>query len=183
MSRSVPALRPAWRARAFALLRILGAVGLLALSAHVRVPFWPVPMTMQTFAVLMIGAGLPLAESLPAGLAYLALGGLGAPVLAGAGGPAALLGPTGGYLAGFLLALLFLGFLRAQRGGLRGAALLAALLAADALIFAAGLLWLARFTGPARAFTLGLFPFLPADAAKVGLAFALLSLNPRPVRR
>jgi biotin transport system substrate-specific component len=177
MSKPVSAARPKY---ALSLARCGGAVLFLALSAHLRVPFWPVPMTMQTFAVLMIGASLPLAESLSALYAYLALGGLGLPVFAGAGGIAALLGPTGGYLAGFVLAGLLLGLLRARAGGLpRGFALFAGLVAADALIFAAGLLWLARFVGSAQAVRLGLLPFLLADATKVGLAFALLSLAAR----
>lgn len=180
MSKPVSAASSAARLWALRLARIAGAVGLLALSAHVRVPFWPVPMTMQTFAVLFIGASLPVAESLPALLAYLGLGGAGVPVFAGAGGIAALLGPTGGYLAGFLPAALLLGLVRARRGGLpRGLGLLAALVAADALIFASGLAWLSRFVGPAQAVALGFLPFVLADAAKIGLAFALLTLGAR----
>ena len=101
-----------------AVLALLG-VGVLAASAHVAIPFWPVPMTMESGTVLLLGAvcGSGLAEATV--LAYIAAGALGLPVFAAGAGIAYLAGPTGGYLLGFLLAASFMGFC-ASRGWMRG---------------------------------------------------------------
>lgn len=107
-----------------ALLVVLG-VALLTLAAKVQVPFWPVPMTLQTLVVLLIGAtyGARLA-GVTVG-SYLVIGAIGVPVFASGAGITYMLGPTGGYLIGFLVAAVFLGYL-ADRG--MGRTLLSALL-------------------------------------------------------
>lgn len=153
------------------------AVGMCVLtaSAKVSVPFWPVPMTLQTLAVLMIGA-LQGRRAVVAVAAYLAAGALGMPVFANAAaGPLYMAGPTGGYLAGFLVAAAFLGRMdllqRAQP--LRSAL---SLLAAASAILLCGAGWLAVLIGPARAIDAGVTPFILAELVKAGIATATLIL-------
>ncbi len=152
-------------------------IGLMA-QVSVPLPFTPVPITGQTFAVLLVGAALGARRGSLAVLTYLVEGLAGMPVFAGGtGGLAHLLGPTGGYLLGFVAAAWAVGRL-AERGldrRLRSAWL--AFLAGEIVLYACGLPWLAVFVGPSKALSLGLFPFLPGDLVKVILAaFALPSL-------
>lgn len=154
---------------------VLAGSLLLALSAKVQVPFWPVPMTLQTLAVMSIGAlfGARLAGATV--LAYLIEGASGLPVFASGAGLAYMTGPTGGYLLGFLAAAVFAGW-AFERGFARGLIpTLAIFLVAEALIFGAGVLWLAGFTGMEKALAAGLVPFLPGEALKLGLAALLVS--------
>lgn len=168
-------------ARRLALV-ILG-VAALAAAAQIRVPFWPVPVTMQSFAVLAIGAAYGVRLGGATVGAYLALGALGAGVFSdGGGGIAHLLGTTGGYLVGFLAAALLLGAL-AERGWDRSPAWMAgAMLLGTAAIYAPGLLWLRGFA-PDWATTLdwGLWPFLAGDVAKLALAAILFPVLWRAV--
>ncbi len=156
-------------------LALLGSAALAA-SAQIVLPAWPVPATLQSLAVLLLGAlGGARLGTAAVGL-YLLEGALGLPVFAGGNaGPAALAGPTGGYLLGFLPAAWLAG--KASGGPLwrQGAALLAAHL----LLFAPGIAWLAGFVGAERAFAAGFVVFLPATLVKTALALALL----RAVRR
>ncbi len=153
----------------------LVAVGvlLLALAAKIRIPLWPVPVTMQTFAVLSIGAAFGPRLGLATIFAWLLLGAAGANVFAtpSAGGLSYILGDTGGYLFGFALAAAALGAL-ARRGWDRSPAKTAAMMAiGNALIYAPGLLWLAFLHGfNAPVLEWGLYPFLIGDALKLGLA-------------
>lgn len=157
------------------LLAIAGSA-LLALSAKVQVPFWPVPMTMQTFVVLVLGAtyGARLAGATVA--LYLAEGALGLPVFATGSGLAYMAGPTGGYLLGFLAAALIAGFLAERGFDRRWPTALAAFLIADAALLALGVGWLSALIGWEKALTAGLLPFLPAEALKIALATAVLPL-------
>jgi biotin transport system substrate-specific component len=153
-------------------LALLG-VGVLAASAHVAIPFWPVPMTMESATVLLLGAvyGSGLAEATV--LAYLAAGALGLPVFASGAGLAYLAGPTAGYLLGFLLAASFMGFC-ASRGWMRGViGTVAAFLGGTILIYVPGLAWLCVLMGTHKAVALGLVPFMPAEATKVAMAILL----------
>jgi biotin transport system substrate-specific component len=164
-------------------LAVLAVAGtaLLALSAKLKVPFYPVPMTMQTFAVLVIGMayGWRLAAATLA--LYLAEGAAGLPVFAGTPekgiGVAYMLGPTGGYLLGYVLAAALVGWL-AERGWDRGIGFAAlAMLAGNAVIYVPGLLWLGAVVGwdkPVLAW--GLAPFLWGDLAKLALAALALPL-------
>ena len=150
----------------------LGSV-LLAIAAHVTVPFWPVPMTMQTLVVLAIGAYAGPAVAAAAVLAYLIEGLAGLPVFTKLGGVAVLLGPTGGYLIGFLPAAVLAG-LAARRGWLASiAGAIATFVVADAVLFAFGVGWLAVGTGLSKAIAVGLFPFLAGEALKIALAVAI----------
>jgi biotin transport system substrate-specific component len=109
-----------WRASAefrflrLVLLAVLGAL-LLTVAAYIKVPFWPVPLTMQTFVVLVVGAAYGARLGAATVTLYLAEGAAGLPVFAGGGGLAYMAGPTGGYLVGFLAAAAVIGWL-AERG-------------------------------------------------------------------
>ena len=153
-------------------------VAALAIAAKIKVPFWPVPVTMQTFAVLTIGAAYGLRLGVVTLLAYLAVGALGYDVFtqssAESNGIAYMMGPTGGYLVGFALAAGLLGWL-ARRGWDRSVATMAAaMLLGNAVIYVPGLLWLGHLFaaehGWATVLDWGLWPFLLGDAAKLALA-------------
>ncbi len=170
--------RPAHRGRAigYNMLLVLGGSLLLAASAQlmVPVPFSPVPVTAQTFAVLLLGALLGPTLGVAAVLAYLAQGLAGLPVFAGGIGAAALLGPTGGYLVGFIPGVWLTG-IAAQRGWDRQPiATAAAMVAGCAAIFACGMLWLGMYLPWSQVVASGLLPFLPGEVAKIALATAVL---------
>jgi biotin transport system substrate-specific component len=162
-----------------ALLVALGSL-VLAASSWIEVPMVPVPMTMQTYAVLLVGALCGWRLGLATVLAWLGEAALGLPVLAGgAGGLAHFGGPTGGYLVGFVLAAALVGFL-AERGWTRK--LLPAfvvMLLGHAVIFALGVVWLAGQIGLEKAIAFGLVPFLLGTVLKSALAVASLRLVPR----
>ena len=174
------------RARSRALLVFAGSL-LLVACAFIRVPlpFTPVPITMQTFGVLVIGGALGLRLGVGAVALYLAYGLVGLPVFAGgAAGPAALAGATGGYLVGFLLAGAFCGF-ATDRGWTRGVVRTVGVMThATAIIFVPGVAWLAVVTGGLEtALATGLWPFLPGAAIKIALAAMLLPAAWRLVGR
>jgi biotin transport system substrate-specific component len=170
---------PAVRAIALA---VIGSI-LLTLSAKIQVPFWPVPMTMQTFVVLVLGVAYGWRLAGATVLLYLAQGALGLPVFAGGGGPAYMAGPTGGYLVGFLLAAVAVGCL-AERGWARSwTSTLAAMLIGTAIIFACGIAWLSTLVGLPKAIDVGLKPFLLSEAVKIALATALVPFAWRLVQR
>ncbi|SDD22377.1 biotin transporter BioY [Belnapia rosea] len=161
------ALRPA--------LLALGGSLAIAASAQIQVPMQPVPMTMQSLVVLLVGVAYGPRLGAATLLLYLAEGLCGLPVFAGfRAGPAALMGPTGGFLLGFVPAAALAGWL-AARGWTQGLWRSAALfLGGHAVLFAFGLAWLAVLAGPERAIALGLLPFLPGTALKSALGVALL---------
>lgn len=167
---------PPWIRRAA--LVITGAA-VLALAAKVSIPLWPVPMTMQTFAVLGIGAAYGTRLGLATVCAWLLLGAAGGDVFANSSddGLAYIIGDTGGYLAGFALAAAALGEL-ARRGWDRTPAKTAAAMAiGNALIYAPGLLWLGLRHGfDAPILEWGLYPFLIGDLVKLALAAAAFPL-------
>ncbi|GAC1342393.1 MAG: biotin transporter BioY [Acetobacteraceae bacterium] len=157
------------------LLILVGTV-LLTASAKLQVPFWPVPVTMQSLVVLLIGFAYGRTLGAATMLAYLAEGLAGLPVFAGAAaGPAYLAGPTAGYLVGFVLAAFLAGWV-AERGWLRSPIAAAlTLTAGHVIIVGLGVLWLATLLGPARAVALGATPFLLGTLVKVGLGAALVA--------
>jgi biotin transport system substrate-specific component len=170
-----------------AVLCALVGTALLAISAKIEVPFWPVPMTMQTFVVLVLGMayGWRLGGSTLA--LYLAEGAAGLPVFAGTPekgiGLAYMAGPTGGYLVGFLLAAVLLGAL-AERGWDRS--ILRTTLAMSlghAVMLACGVVWLATLIGWPKAIAFGLTPFWMATVLKTGLGVAVLPAAWKLVKR
>lgn len=155
------------------LLLITAGALLVAILAQVRIPlpFTPVPLTGQTFAVLLVGAALGSRRGLASLSFYSLVGALGLPVFAGgAAGAAYAFGPTGGYLLGFIVAAYVTGLL-AERGlerSLRTSIL--PFLFGTVIIYALGAAWLAFFVGPTSAIAQGVLPFMPGDIIKLVLA-------------
>ena len=158
---------------------LVAGVLFLALAAKIKVPMWPVPITMGTFAVLTIGAAYGPRLGLVTMMVYMLVGALGFDVFAGSSaevsGLSYMLGGTGGYLVGYVMATLALGVL-AQRGWDRSVSWMAlAMLIGNSLIYIPGVLWLGQLYGwdkPILAW--GLTPFLVGDALKLALAAVLL---------
>jgi len=155
-------------------LLVVAGTALLALSAKVQVPFYPVPMTMQTLVVLVIGATFGLRLGLATIALYLLEGLAGLPVFASGTGPAYMMGPTGGYLVGFVLAAAFTGFM-AERGYTKSVlGALAVIGLGHVVLFVPGYLWLATLFGAEKAYLIGVAPFFAATVLKTGLGAALL---------
>lgn len=162
---------------------VLTGVLLMAASAQVTIPLYPVPVTGQTFAVLLVGTALGFNRGLISTTLYVALGSAGLPIFQnGASGFA--FGPTLGYLIGFIASAAVTGYL-AERGFDKTWWKVAiTFLAGTAAIYAFGLTWLSIFLGSVGApndllstLTAGLFPFLIGDALKAAAAAALLPLS------
>ncbi len=158
-------------------------VALLTLASKVQVPFWPVPMTLQVLAVLMIGATAGARLGGATVLAWLGLGALGAPVFATGAGLAYMVGATGGYLAGFLAAALVVGYLADKGHGRTIGSALLMLLAGVVIIYALGLGWLAGIIGAEKAIAVGFMPFIPAEVLKVALGTAILTAAWKQAKR
>lgn len=153
---------------------VLGGSWLLAASAHASVPMVPVPMTLQSLALLVLAGGLGLRLGSATVLAYLGQGALGLPVFAGGGGLAYMAGPTGGFLLGFLLAAVVIGWAVDRGAGRHWLSLLAALSVGHVLLFVPGVLWLSTFTGLREAWAAGAAPFVLGTVVKTALAAMLL---------
>jgi biotin transport system substrate-specific component len=170
---------------------LLGAVlvvlfsAFVALTAQVEIPLWPVPLTLQTLGVLFTGAVLGSRRGVVALLLYLTEGALGLPVFAGgASGVGYMLGPTGGYLVGFLVAAGVVGWL-AQRGWDRRLLWAAvAMVIGNGVIYVCGVAWLAVFLGDLwGALFKGLLLFLIGDLIKIAVAALALPGGWKLVRR
>ena len=167
---SLSVARATGQLRLTSVLKVVVGIGLLTLSAKTEIPFWPVPMTLQTLVVVLLPFLVGPQAAIGSVAGYLAVGAAGLPVFAGAvAGPAYMVGPTGGYLAGFLLAALLIGALY-RRIASRLVLKALTIVAAVAVMYACGLLWLSTFVGVGKVLALGLLPFLPAEALKIALA-------------
>lgn len=182
-------LRPSTQSAAAALARsavlILAGSALLALSAKINVPLPYVPMTMQSLVVLLIGAAYGWRLGLATLVAYLAEGAAGLPVFAGpVGGPAVLVGPTGGYLIGFVLAAVLMG-VTVERMGRSIAVLGAGMLAGHVVMLAAGFAWLVGGLGLGveKAWLVGVVPFIAGSVVKSALGALGLPLLHRSTDR
>jgi biotin transport system substrate-specific component len=158
-----------------ALLVVLG-IAVLTLSAKLSVPMWPIPFTMQTFAVLVLGAAYGSRLGLVAAAGYLGLGALGLPLFAAGGGLKYLTMPTGGYLIGFLPAVYIAGLMGEKGLDRRFASAITGFALAHALIFVFGLAWLQCFVGFTESFSIGLYPFILGAAIKTGAATGVMLL-------
>jgi biotin transport system substrate-specific component len=172
-----------WNSASKAFLVVIGSL-LLAASAQFKIPLYPVPVTGQTLVVLLIGmvygprlGGVTIA-------AYLLQGVIGLPVFAGgAFGIATLLGPTGGYLGGFLIAAIVMGVL-AERGMGRGImSTIIAMMIGNVVIYVAGASWLASFVGVEKALAAGVLPFLYGDVLKLAVAAGLMPVAWRLIKK
>ena len=153
----------------YLLITILGSI-LLTISAKIQIPFYPVPMTMQTFMVLFIGIAFGWKLGLATVLLYLTEGAIGLPVFAGTPekgiGIAYMVGTTGGYLFGFLVAVFFAGFVNLEKNMFRNFFLISF---AVSTIYLFGLPWLAYLKGWDIAYVYGFKQVILSDIFKIGL--------------
>ncbi len=159
---------------------------LIAASAQVRfyLPNTPVPVTLQTLVVLLIGAALGSWRGMAAAAVYVAAGSLGLPFFAGLkGGALALLGPTGGYLLGFVLATSLVGWMAERKLDRTVLSALPMFLAGQVVIYLCGTLWLSQFVGGfSQAMLVGVLPFVVGDAIKMVAAILILPASWQAVR-
>ncbi|MGA2071444.1 MAG: biotin transporter BioY [Sedimentisphaerales bacterium] len=170
--------RPGDRTRGIIYDVVIVAFGALILgfSAQVKVylPISPVPITGQTFAVLMLAALLGSRRGVLVIIAYLMEGVAGLPVFAGGIGPATLIGPTGGYLFGFIAVAYVVGKLAEMGWDRRVSTTIAAMLAGEIVLYTFGVCWLAIMTNIRTAMVIGLYPFIVGDILKIALAATVL---------
>lgn len=158
--------------------QIVGGALLLGVCAQIRIPlfFSPIPLSMQTLAVLLMGAFLGSRKGATSVALYMLWGILGAPVFAGgAASLAHLAGPSGGYIAGFAVQAYLAGWLFERRNSMSAQTLLAGLMAACAVQLGIGTLWLAQFVGWDHVFSMGFAPFIPGDILKSMIAAAAIT--------
>ena len=156
---------------------VISASLLIGVSAQfsINLPFSPVPITGQTLVILLAGVLLGKNRGAAAVGLYLAQGAVGFPVFAGGkSGFVTLLGPTGGYLFGFLAAAYVIGILSELRYDRSLIYTGVSLIVGNLIIYIFGLFWLVRFVGEFQALQLGLFPFLVGDVLKILIGVILL---------
>ena len=171
-------------------LLVVGASLITAAAARVAlpVPWSPVPLTGQTFAVLLTGAALGSRRAVLAQALYLIEGAMGLPFFAGGlGGPLVLAGPTGGFLVAFPLAAAVTGMCAEHGWDRRFGTMLASMLLGSAVILVSGLAVLSHFLPADRLLAAGLLPFLPGDVIKAVAAALVLPAawrftNGRPLK-
>lgn len=151
-------------------LMVLAGVAILTASAKITVPFWPVPMTLQTMAIMAIALATGPRVACATVLGYLAAGAVGLPVFAGTPergiGLAYMVGPTGGYLLGYLIASWLVGALAQGRGTL---ARFGIMMAGMIPVYVLGLAWLAAFVPLEKVAEYGFTPFILGDTIKIAL--------------
>lgn len=160
-------------------LLVVAGAGLIAASAQLTIslPFTPVPITGQTFSVLLVGASLGTARGGSSALLYVLVGIAGAPVYAQSdAGWDVIVGASGGYLVSYPIVAALTGWLAEQRWDRRLSSAIGAMLTGNVIIYLVGLPWLAVVlnTNLERTLELGLYPFIPGDTLKLYLAAALL---------
>lgn len=153
---------------------------LITLCAKINVPVWPVPVTLQGFAIAALAAAFGLRIGLATVALYLVQGALGLPVFATGGGLAYLVGPTGGFLLGFLVMAAIIGHAADRGASGKPLALFAAMVLANAVLLVLGFAWLLAFSGNAgwidqsnvvgSAFAGAVQPFIVWDICKMALA-------------
>jgi biotin transport system substrate-specific component len=158
-------------------LLVIGGAVFTGLLAQVAVPLWPVPITGQTLAVMLVASTLGLVRGTLSMLVYAVLGVVGVPWFSGwSGGPSILLGPTGGYIVGFIVAAAIVGWSAERGGDRRILRAVATFLVATISVFAVGLPWLAFALGTDLQQTLefGLYPFIIGGLVKALLAALII---------
>lgn len=156
---------------------ILSAILMMAALSRITIPIQPVPVTGQTLGVLLTGIMLGRKRAVVAMITYIAMGIIGFPVFAnGAFGMATLIGPTGGYLLGFIPAAYVMGYLGEKGWYKHILTALLSLIIGHMIVFSTGLLWLANFTSWSNVLAVGFIPFLPGAVAKTLIAFVLIPI-------
>lgn len=169
-------------------LLVVAGAGLIAASAQftISLPFTPVPITGQTFSVLLVGASLGTVRGGSSAMLYVLAGIAGAPVYADSNaGWDVIVGASGGYLVSYPIVAALTGWLAEQRWDRRISSAIGAMLTGNVLIYLVGLPWLAVVldTNLERTLELGLYPFIPGDTLKLYLAAVLLPTAWRLVER
>lgn len=164
-TRILPAARTA--------LIVIAGAAVMTLAARIQIPFWPVPMTLHTMAVMAFAVTFGPRLAVSIFLTYLAAGALGLPVFSGSPergiGFAYMIGPTGGYLAGYLVASWLVGTL-AEGKGILGRVI--AMLVGMVPIYLIGVAWLAAYVPAGQLLAAGITPFLLGDLVKIGIVAA-----------
>jgi biotin transport system substrate-specific component len=165
-------------------LTVIAGTALMTLAAKVQIPFWPIPMTLHTMAVMAFAVAFGPRIAVSIFLAYLAAGATGLPVFSGSPergvGLAYMAGPTGGYLLGYLVASWMVGLLALGKGTFgRVGAMLAGLVP----IYAVGATWLAVYVPASQLLAVGVTPFLLGDFVKIGVVAAGALLVPTALAR
>ncbi len=156
------------------LTSIIGSF-LLAISSKVQIPLTPVPVTLQTLVLLVMSMFLGWRGALGATSIYLFQGAIGLPVFAHGGGFVILFGPTGGYLFGFLIASLVVGYL-AEKGWDKSVVLtFTSMTIGTLIIYLFGVIWLSYLKDLNTALVFGLLPFITPDILKICLGTCLVS--------
>ncbi len=169
------------------LLAVTGAV-LLTIAAKAQIPFYPVPLTMQTFVVLCIGLAYGPVLGVSTVLLYLVAGAAGLPVFSGTPekgiGILYMTGPTGGYLIGFVMAAAVTGWLAEKGWDRKAFTTFAAMFIGNVVIYVPGLLWLGGLLGWDKPiFAWGAEPFLLGDLFKMVLAMIVMPLAWKIVKK
>jgi len=163
------------------LLIILGASAIISLFAHVRIalPFTPVPLATQGSVILFLAAFLGSKRATFAVLVFIAQGALGLPVFSGGNlGLSYMMGPTGGYILGYVFGAFITGFLVEKMRQKTSGSLFTAMALGNMIQYLFGASWLALFVGMNSAFLLGVVPFIAGDFLKIVISLrGLKTLN------
>lgn len=163
--------------RYLAIGQVVLATLFIALCAGIRIPlpFTPVPLSLQTFAIMLVGGTLGSRKGALAVVLYLAEALIGLPVLTGwRADPTFLLSPVAGYLVGFVFQAYVTGLFSERAKNLGQTKAVLGYFLASFFTLGCGALWLSRFVGAENAILLGVIPFLPGDILKVGIAAVML---------
>lgn len=169
----------------FAILAVTGSI-LIVISAKIKVPMWPVDMSLQTLAIFTIAAVFGFKLGLATILLYLAEGALGLPVFQGTPergiGLAYMVGPTGGYLVGFVMMTAITGWAADQGWWRNPFKIGAAMLIGEVILLTLGALWLMYLFGISQGIEYGIGPFIVPDILKLALAAGIVSILGNTVR-
>ena len=168
------------KSRILKICRVGLFAALLALGAWIAIPF-PVPITLQTFVLFLVAGTLPLVQALSSVAVYLGIGLVGLPVFAGFGaGIGTFLGPTGGFLLGFLPAVLLFSLSCDKKQSFLWQAMSACV--SLILIYSCGAVWYTLVYGGKGVIGACILPFFPADAIKIAIALPLARRLKRHIR-
>ena len=156
---------------------VLSFAIITAVCAKLKVEIGAVPITMQTFAVLLAGALLGAKRGALSQVTYLLLGLAGVPWFARGGGIVYILSPTLGYIIGFVFAAFFVGWLCEKGFDRQVRTAILAMLIGNILLYIPGVLWLAKFVGLGKVLSIGFYPFIVGDLLKIFLAGSILPIG------
>jgi len=165
------------------ILLVLSFAILTGICAKLKIEIGVVPITMQTFAVLISGALLGSKRGALSQITYLLMGLAGIPWFSRGGGMGYVFSPTFGYIVGFVLAAFFVGFLCEKGFDRKIETAILAMLVGNILIYLPGLLWLVKFVGFKRVLLVGFYPFILGDLIKLFLASLILPFGWKMVKK